>query len=64
MFIEAVKVSDAEEVRRALASAVTSCHAGKLGAGAGFEPAMHLLELILQKMLEILLSNSGTTGGT
>jgi len=38
-FIEAVKVYDLERVSYALASAVTSGHNEKLGAGAGFEPA-------------------------
>ena len=39
LFIEAVKVSDPEEVRRAMASAVTSCHADQNAARAGIEPA-------------------------
>ncbi len=38
-YIEAVKVHDAKQVSRALASAVTSCHEDKMAARAGIEPA-------------------------
>jgi integrase len=39
MFVEALKVHDAEEVSHALASAVTSCHEDQMAARAGIEPA-------------------------